>query len=1250
MALSQDLINQFVKLTDREKKPKEVTVNGTYKMINGEEYVQIDGSEIWTPVTSTVEAETGERVKVMIKNHTATVTGNISSPSARSKSIKDLKDEVDAQGNTIKQLDNTIEQQNNSIIQIDNNIKQVNNDILQANNAINQQGNIIKQLGNEINQQGDVINSMNNDITANSNEITAINNTIVQQNNTITQHGNTIEQQGNIIKQQGNEITQQGNKIEQFNNEIEQQGNAITQLNNKILQQDNVIQQQGNIIDQQDNIITEHGNNITILNSGFSIIDGVLVGLSQAIIDELKTKHLDAEYATIDFANINMAAVTKLFTESGIIKDLVVQEGKITGELVGVTIKGDLIEGNTIAAEKLVVKGSDGLYYKLNIDGLNNVSTEQSSKFVLLDTKPEDWETNYKDYYLISGDNYVHITDNNIPTWQANTYYKLSSTYETGLDGTNIVAKSITADKVSVTDLVAFGATIGGYNITQHSIYSGGKSSVNNVSRGVYMDDDGQIAFGDNKNFIKFFKDTDNQFKLRISANEIYTSTSSKSIAEQIEELAKNTTDITNRVNDKENNYNFKYHLDVTVYGDSNKFYPVIIKYGDQNVKRVLMIKRGYSEKAPAEWNKATHPGGLTLKILTNFGGWGGANYSWEIHEFEEMYSQMFGGAQLCSNCTAFAIFLRGGGENGAIYHIYSDQQLDRTNSSYDYGWDDTLQKYVKSKLPSPQISYRTDYVQYKSDLSFGSPGNKTPDSSGRYDDLQYKTDAPSPRTMVANGTTEGGFTKYVRTSGENEEIRIRRFIKLSQDNDTILKDSIKSVVNLYYASDSIISPAKPTSHITTNNVSSHNVWNIALPTYNETYPYLYTCKEILTNNGTYNWTTINQTTYAEATQKIQEGLNAVQSDYLKETTFATYKRDQIENDQGIKQRLSKTELTVYGDENNPEDPSALVNHIQKLENDVNGSNGAIDRIESAEDTIEGTGLNDYDQRIKITQRFLNVETDVEQIKNIFKITGGTNLVQNSVGYFADNNNMPTMWNIAANTIYTPFGYDGDLTGITVSRGRLFCAKGSVTTTPNNIVALLANKMMSISFKYKNGANATSKIKVFNGSVTYFEKTFSSAVNQWTEYTFNPDTDPVLANPTFLNTANSLQISIESTNSTNNNGFEISDLMLNYGDIKPWELSSNEVYGAMVKLSSLGIEVTATTANTKNFMTTDGILVYRYNSKTDTIIGTEPITKITDNGTVTNKLESTGDIIERNLVNTMIKDSSNHDVYVEYIK
>lgn len=393
-------------------------------------------------------------------------------------------------------------------------------------------------------------------------------------------------------------------------------------------------------------------------------------------------------------------------------------------------------------------------------------------------------------------------------------------------------------------------------------------------------------------------------------------------------------------------------------------------------------------------------------------------------------------------------------------------------------------------------------------------------------------------------------------------------------------------------------------------------------------------------------------TDWTPAPEDVEDQINDVNKDlsYFKETTFTTYKREQELNDQGIKNRLSRTEVTVYGDPEDPNDPKALINHVQKVDNDINGSGGLDDRLEAAEGTIDGTGLNEYDQRIKISQRFLDIETDVESIKNIFNITGGTNLVQNSVGYFASNDNKPTMWDITSNTIYTPFGYDGDLTGVTVSRGKLFCAKGSIKTTANNIIALLSNKMISISFKYKNGANAISKIKIFNGSTIYFEKTFNTTVNQWTEYKFNPNTDPALANPTFLNTSNSLQISIESTNSTNNNGFEISDLMLNYGNVKPWELSSNEVYGAMVKLSSLGIEVTATTANTKNFMTTDGILVYRYDSKTDKIIGTEPITKITDNGTVTNKLESTGDIIERNLIQTMIKDSSNNDIYVEYIR
>ena len=86
MALSSDLISQFVKMTkDKTENKKETIVYGTIQKDNNgnDNYVNIDGSNMSTPVSKTVVAGEGDRVTVMIKNHTATVTGNLSNPSAR---------------------------------------------------------------------------------------------------------------------------------------------------------------------------------------------------------------------------------------------------------------------------------------------------------------------------------------------------------------------------------------------------------------------------------------------------------------------------------------------------------------------------------------------------------------------------------------------------------------------------------------------------------------------------------------------------------------------------------------------------------------------------------------------------------------------------------------------------------------------------------------------------------------------------------------------------------------------------------------------------------------------------------------------------------------------------------------------------------------------------------------------------------------------------------------------------------------
>lgn len=477
MALSHDVVSQFAKMVNKPEEKKEETIKGTFQLINGKEYVKLDGSNIYTPVTSTVEAENGDRVNVLLKDHAALLTSNITSPSARNKDVTALRDEVDEQGNVIKQMDNSITQQGNSIIQINNAINEQNNIINAHGNRIDAQDNIIQQHGNVIEQHGDDITSMNNTIVSQGNSISQMNDTITSQGNTIAAHDNRITANGNNITAQGNTITQQGNTITQ-------QGNKITEIDNTVQTQGNTIVAQGNTIDAHGTQLTTHNSQITILNSGFVIQDGVLTGLSEVVVNKLKTDTLDTGYAKIDFANIQMAAVQKLFTESGIIKDLIVQEGAITGELVGVTLKGDLIEAGTLIADKLVIKGSDGLYYKLNTTG-ETVEAEQ--------------------------------------------------TIENSLNGSVITAKSITASKIQVTDLVAFGATIGGFDISNDSIHSHLKPDIDSPNDGLFLGSDGQMALGNDRNHIKYYKDENNNFILDVRLDKLYLGSSQQTADQQFQ-------------------------------------------------------------------------------------------------------------------------------------------------------------------------------------------------------------------------------------------------------------------------------------------------------------------------------------------------------------------------------------------------------------------------------------------------------------------------------------------------------------------------------------------------------------------------------------------------------------------------------------------------------------------------------------------------------------------------------------------
>lgn len=444
MDLSNELISQFAQLVKPVKEKKEATVNGTVVAHEGSMRVKLDGSEILTPVVSTACMKNGDRVTVLIKNHTATVTGNITSPSASSDDVENIDKEIDGIGNKITEFEVAIGDKVS--------VKDFEAEVGRIDNLVSENVFIKDKL------------------TATEAEIGKL----TAGNATITGKLEAAEAEIGKLKADNVEIT---GKLEANQAEI------------KDLTADNVTIKGELSANQAEihNLKVDYGDFKVLTTDKLTAIDADIKKLDT---EKLSATEADIKYAKIDFANIGEAAIEKLFADSGIIKDLIISGGHVTGELVGVTIKGDLIEAGTLVADKLVIKGSDGLYYKLNASA-------------------ETIEAQQTEYNSING--------------------KI------------IVAKSITASKINVDDIVAFNATLGGLNLKEGSIYSGLKESIDNPISGFYLDKEGQMALGNSTNYVKFFKDVDGTYRVKISASEIKFGSSSQNIEEAFGETIKST-------------------------------------------------------------------------------------------------------------------------------------------------------------------------------------------------------------------------------------------------------------------------------------------------------------------------------------------------------------------------------------------------------------------------------------------------------------------------------------------------------------------------------------------------------------------------------------------------------------------------------------------------------------------------------------------------------------------------------------
>ena len=110
MDLNSILVSEFAKITNDNKETvnEGTTVYGTYRVDGDGAYVQIDGSDTRTPVVTTASAKSGDRVTVLIKNHRAIITGNMTDPSASSETVKNLDLGLGGLNDTVRNVSNSV--------------------------------------------------------------------------------------------------------------------------------------------------------------------------------------------------------------------------------------------------------------------------------------------------------------------------------------------------------------------------------------------------------------------------------------------------------------------------------------------------------------------------------------------------------------------------------------------------------------------------------------------------------------------------------------------------------------------------------------------------------------------------------------------------------------------------------------------------------------------------------------------------------------------------------------------------------------------------------------------------------------------------------------------------------------------------------------------------------------------------------------------------------------------------------------
>ena len=178
MSLSSELASQFAKVTnDTNRNTNGTKLHGTITMLGEVPHVKLDGTEELTPISRTVEVAEGDRVEVMIANHSATVTGNLTDPSigimragALESSITQTAEQIQLQVSDLeKNLDSKITQ---TATEIRSEVSDLDGRF--SENITTVENGIRNDMANSLASMSDTLTGISNDLSGLGEDLTGL--------------------------------------------------------------------------------------------------------------------------------------------------------------------------------------------------------------------------------------------------------------------------------------------------------------------------------------------------------------------------------------------------------------------------------------------------------------------------------------------------------------------------------------------------------------------------------------------------------------------------------------------------------------------------------------------------------------------------------------------------------------------------------------------------------------------------------------------------------------------------------------------------------------------------------------------------------------------------------------------------------------------------------------------------------------------------------------------------------------------